>query len=159
MKTETRYISDQGELSDSQQIAEEMNSYFSSCVGSSNTVMGVVKDPDISLVNARFEFTEIDKETVLHHLTTLNVKKATGVDGISAKLLRMAAPGIATSLTKLFNYSLKTGQIPRDWNATHVTLVHKKDVKELAENYRPVSVLPVVAKVFEAIVHTQLFVY
>ena len=48
MKTETRYISDQGELSDSQQIAEEMN-YFSSCVGSSNTVMGVVKDPEIPL--------------------------------------------------------------------------------------------------------------
>ena len=39
----------QGELSDSQQIAEEMNSYFSSCVGSSNRVMGVVKDPEIPL--------------------------------------------------------------------------------------------------------------
>ena len=105
----------QGELSDSQQIAEEMNSYFSSCVGSSNRVMGVVKDPEIPPVNARFEFTEIDKETVLRHLTTLNMKKAIGADGISAKLLRMAAPGIATSLTKLFNYSLKTGHIPRDW--------------------------------------------
>ena len=71
----------------------------------------------------------------------------------------MAAPGIATSLTKLFNYSLKTGQIPRDWKAAHVTPVNKKGVKELAENYRPVSVLPIVAKVFEAIMHTQLFVY
>ena len=149
----------QGELSDSQQIAEEINSYFSSCVGSSNPVMGVVKDPEIPPVNARFEFTEIHKETVLRHLTTLNVKKATGADGISAKLLRMAAPGIATSLTKLFNYSLKTGQIPREWKAAHVTPVHTKGVNELAENYRPVSVLPVVTKVFEAIVHTQLFVY
>ena len=96
---------------------------------------------------------------MLRHLTNLNVKKATGADGISAKLLRMAAPGIATSLTKLFNYSLKTGQIPRDWKAAHVTPVHKKDVNKLAENYRPVSVLLVVAKVFEIIVHTQLFVY
>ena len=96
---------------------------------------------------------------MLRHLTNLNVKKATGADGISAKLLRMATPGIPTSLTKLFNYSLKTRQIPRDWKAAHVTPVHKKDVKELAENYRPVSVLPVVTKVFEAIVHTQLFVY
>ena len=40
-----------------------------------------------------------------------------------------------------------------------MTPVHKKGVKELAENYPPVSVLPVVTKVFEAIVHTQLFVY
>ena len=111
----------QGELSDSQQIAEEMNFYFSSCVGSSNPVMGVVKDPEIPFVNARFEFTEIDKQTMLRHLTNINERKATGADGISAKLLRMAAPGIATSLTKLFNYSLKTGQIPRDWKAAHVT--------------------------------------
>ena len=88
----------QGELSDSQQIAEEMNSYFSSCVGSSNPVMGVVKDPEIPPVNARFEFTEIDKETVLRHLTNLNERKATGADGISAKLSRMAAPGISNKL-------------------------------------------------------------
>ena len=124
----------QGELSDSQQIAEEMNSYFSSCVGSSNPVMGVVKDPEIPPVNARFEFNEIDMETVLRHLTNLNERKATGADGISAKLLRMAAPGIATSLTKLFNYSLKIGQIPKDWKVAHVTPVPKKGDKELAEN-------------------------
>ena len=98
----------------------------------------LVKDPEIPSVNG-FEFTEIDKETVLCQLTNLNERKATGADGISTKLLRMAAPGIATSLTKLFNYSLKTGQIPRDWKAAHVTPVHKKGVKELAENYRPVS--------------------
>ena len=53
----------QGEPSNSQQIAEEMNSYFSSCVGSSNPVMGVVKDFEIPPVNAMFEFSEIDKET------------------------------------------------------------------------------------------------
>ena len=99
------------------------------------------------------------KTQLIRHLTNLNERKATGADGISAKLLRMAAPGIATSLTKLFNYSLKTGQISRDWKVAHVTPVPKKGVKELAENYRPVSVLPIVAKVFEAIVYNQLFVY
>ena len=62
---------------------------------------------------------------MLRHLTNLNVKKATGADGISAELLRMATPGIATSLTKLFNYSLKTGQIPREWKAAHATPVYK----------------------------------
>ena len=120
----------QGELSDSQQIAEEMNSYFSSCVSSSNPILGVVNDLEIPPVNARIEFTEIDEETVLQHLTNLNVRKATGADGISAKLLRMAAPGIATSLTKLFNYTLKIGQIPRDWKVAHVSPVHKKGAKK-----------------------------
>ena len=125
-------------------------------MGSSNTVLGLVRDPEIPPVNARLEFTEIDEETVLRHLTNLNVRKATGADGISAKLLRMAVPGIAKNLTKLFNYSLKIGQIPRDWKVPHVIPVPKKGVKELAENYRPVLVLPIVAEVFEAILHTQL---
>ena len=85
-------------------------------MGSSNLVLGVVRDPEIPLVNARF--TEIDEETVLRHLTNINVRKATGADGISAKLLRMTAPGIAKKLTKMFNYSLKIGQIPRDWSSS-----------------------------------------
>ena len=81
-------------------------------------------------MNARIEFTEIDEETVLQHLTNLNVRKAIGADGISAKLLRMAAPGIATSLTKLFNYSLKIGQIPRDWKVAQLSPVHKKGARK-----------------------------
>ena len=85
-------------------------------MGSSNPVLGVVRDPEIPPVNARF--TEIDEETVLRHLTNINVRKATGADGISAKLLRMTAPGIAKKLTKMFNYSLKIGQIPRDWSSS-----------------------------------------
>jgi len=72
---------------------------------------------------------------VLHHLSNLNTSKATGADGIPAKLLRMVAPGIAKSLIKLFNYSLKTGQIPKDWKVAHVTPVPKKGDKEQAENY------------------------
>jgi len=49
--------------------------------------------------------------------------------------LRIAAPGIAKSLTKLFNYSLMTGQIANDWKVAHVTPVPKKGDKEPAENY------------------------
>lgn len=93
------------------------------------------------------------------HLSNLNTSKATGADGIPAKLLRMAAPGITKNLTKLFNYSVKTGQIPKDCKVAHVTPVPKKGDKKRAENYRPVSILPIVAKLFEAIVHTQLFLH
>ncbi len=88
-----------------------------------------------------------------------NGRKATGADGLSARLLKLAAPGIAKSLTQLFNYSLKSGQIPREWKAAHVTPVPKKGDKNLTKNYRPVSVLPTVVKVFEAMVHHQLFTY
>ena len=96
---------------------------------------------------------------MLSYLGKLNIKKATGTDNISAKLLKMTASAIAESLTNLFNYSLDTGRIPSEWKSACVIPVPKKGEKELVESYRPVSVLPIIAKIFEAMVHTQLYSY
>ncbi len=148
-----------GDLSDSSGLAEEFNSYFSSCVGRPNQIRMPVRDTAPPPVADSFSFVEIDEEVMLHYLNHLDVRKTTGTDGLSAKLLRMTASGIAKSLTQLFNYSLQTGQIPREWKSAHVTPVHKKGDKIVVSNYRPVSVLPIVVKIFEAIVHTQLYAY
>ena len=78
------------------------------------------------------------------------------MDGISSRLLKLAAPGIAESLTHLFNCSLKSGEIPSKWKSANITPVFKKGRKEDVKYYRPVSVLPTIAKVFEKIVHKQL---
>ena len=69
------------------------------------------------------------------------------------------AAGISESLTSLFNASLRSGEMPREWKSAHVTAVHKGGDVESAENYRPVSVLPVVVKVFEKLVHHQVYSY
>ncbi len=69
------------------------------------------------------------------------------------------AIGIAGSLTQLFNYSLRTGEIPSEWKMANVTPVLKKGSRVDINNYRPMSVLPTVAKVFERIVHRQLYSY
>ena len=45
---------------------------------------------------------------------------------------------IAPSLTVLFNKSLRTGVLPRDWKLANVVPVHKKENKEQVENYRPI---------------------
>ena len=77
---------------------------------------------------------------VLVLLKTLDVKKATGTDGISGKLLRLAAPSVSGSLTSLFNYSIGNGQIPREWKAARVTPIPKSGNSEEISNYQPVSV-------------------
>ena len=81
------------------------------------------------------------------------------MDGISSRLLKLTAPSVARSLTQLFNYSLQTGEIPSEWKSANITPVLKKGRKEDVNNYRPISVLPIVAKVFERIVHKQLYEY
>ncbi|XP_048579037.1 uncharacterized protein LOC125560748 [Nematostella vectensis] len=79
---------------------------------------------------------------------TLDVTKATGPDGISARLLKETAPEIAPSLCKLFNKSLSLGA-PHEWNEANVVPVFKKGKAEFTENYRLISLLSLVSKVLE----------
>ena len=81
----------------------------------------------------------------------------TRLDGISAKCLRITAPAIAGSLNHVFNLSLASGEIPQEWKNTKVTPIFKAGNETNIENYGPISVLPVVVKVFERLVYAQLY--
>ena len=106
-----------------------------------------------------FSFIPVLEEDVLKKLAKLDVKKATGPDRISAKLLRIVAPAISTSLTSIFNASLSQGCFLTVWKEANVTPVPTSGDRHEVNNYRPVSVLPVLAKIFEGIDHDQLFRY
>ena len=77
-------------------------------------------------------------------INTLCTSKATGLDGISARLLKAAAPVISQSLTNLFNEIILSGQFLFDWKNARVTPLHKNGPRNFLDNYRPISVLPVV---------------
>ena len=99
--------------------------------------------------SSKFHFDTIQESEVLKLLSTLGVQKFTGHDSNSANLLKIVAPAISRSLTMLFNLSLQTGQFPSEWKLANITPVTKMGSCQLVSNYRPVSVLPVIAKVFE----------
>ena len=89
------------------------------------------------------------EDTLLPLLTTLDVKKSTGADGISALMLKNTAHSITPSLSKLFNLSIKTGKVPRDWKFARVVPIPKSGDRENPANYRPISILPVISKILE----------
>ncbi len=92
-------------------------------------------------------------------LTNLKVNKATGLDKIPAKVLRISADIIAPSLTYIFNSSLYTGIYIDEWKRTQVIPIYKSEDRRKCENYRPISILPIVSKVFEREVFRQLYAY
>ena len=55
--------------------------------------------------------------------------------------------------------SIATGEIPQDWKCARVSAIFKKGSRLETGNYRPISVLPVVSKIIEKIVHSQLYQY
>ena len=72
----------------------------------------------------------------------------------------MSSNIIAPSLTRILNISLETGVIPADLKITRVTPVYKgKGSKWEETNYRPISVLPIIAMLFEKEVQKQLLTY
>ncbi len=87
----------------------------------------------------------------------VNTHKSTGADGISAHLLRTIAGAISPSITKLFNLSLLQGQIPSEWKKVNVTPIPKTSISKSPSNFHPISVLPVLAKVFESLIHHQIY--
>ena len=124
------------------------------------TCRAATSSPVGSYTDKVFKFEEISEEVTLdkYILRHLNARKVTGVDCLSAWLLRLIAPGIVGSLTAMFNHSLRTGDIPVEWKLANVTPVwKKKGDREVVSNYRPVSVLPIVAKAFESLVQCQLY--
>ena len=89
-------------------------------------------------------------------LKNLQVTKATGPDDISARVLRECATELAPSLSRLFRMSLRSGRVPAGWKRGRITACHKGGSRNNPENYRPISLLPIVSKVLEAIVNRRL---
>ena len=63
---------------------------------------------------------------------------------------------LAPVLTEIFKQSLSTGDLPSVWRQANVTPVFKKGNKNLAENYRPVSLTCVTCKIFEHILCSHI---
>ena len=88
-------------------------------------------------------------ETVLTSLEQLDINKATGSDGIPERLLKETPDQIVPSLTMLFSKSLRLGVFPGDWKLANIVPIFKKGKRDVAANYRPISLLPVISKVPE----------
>ena len=95
----------------------------------------------------------------MKQLSQLNKRKASGLDGVDARLLCDAAPALAGPLTTIMNASLRSGIIPTEWKLAKVTAIYKDGAHTNPSNYRPISVLSICMKVFERAVHNQLNEY
>ena len=67
-----------------------------------------------------------------------------------------AGDTISESLANIFNLSLQSGIFPDDWKLARITPIYKDGSKTECGNYRPISVISIVAKVFEKLVCNQL---
>ncbi len=105
-----------------------------------------------------FSITETNNTIVYNLIQSLPVNKSTGFD-VSCRLLKEASPIISSSLTRVINLSIGSGVFPNEWKIARVMPIYKEDTKSNPNNYRPISILPIVSKIIEKIVFSQFYGY
>ena len=92
-------------------------------------------------------------------LLGLDVNKSNGPDNLSVQMIELCGNHLATPLKLIFDNILATGIFPSQWRKANVTPSHKKNDKQIVTNYRPISLLPILSKVYEKIIFKKLYNY
>ncbi len=126
-------------FSTSQAKSDAFKSYFASVFRPRSSSTSSTDLPPITSVIDCLETIAVSVEEVFHLLSGLCTTKATGRDGISARLLKECVNELAPSLTELFKMSLDTGKVPSEWKQANVFPILKKDDHQEITSYRPIS--------------------
>ena len=151
-------------ITDKQSISELFNSFFTSVVNklfeSCRYARPVFKSTTEELFKKKhFAFTAVGKPFVLEQLKCLKLKKVTGLDGLPARLLKDSAVAKADCVTHLVHLSIKSGTVPSGWKQAKVVPLFKSGNKDDLDNYRPISILPILSKILEKAVFHLLHSY
>ena len=153
-------------LSDPIEIANSFNVYFAS-IG--DKLASEIKTPTNKNINFtsylknptknRLKFTHITEEDTIKAIDNLENKNSSAHDGISNKLLKFIGHVLCKSLTLIINQMLTSGIFPDAFKTAKIIPIHKKGDSALLSNYRPISLLPTISKIFERIIYNQLYQY
>ena len=156
-------------VTDSEVIATKLNSYFSSISKIINEHRDDTETIDAdklkSYVNSKvpenisFRIPLISTEKVKSYILKLDPTKATGIDGLGPKIIKLAAHALAPSIAMLMNKSILTGSFPSQLKQAKVFPIHKGGDKADPSNYRPISILPTVSKFFEKHINHHLMAF
>jgi exonuclease III len=141
------------EESDFNSMANIFNNFFQSIFSCNDNIP---TPPIISTNDPLLDHISITENEVLKELNKLNPSKAPGPDGLPTRVLKECAPELTPSITNLFNNSLIMGLVPKAWKHANIVPLHKKGNKHQANNYRPISLLPVISKVLERCIFNKI---
>ena len=152
----------EGLVTDKRTIGENFNRFFTTAasrlmenVQSMDNILG----SDDDFTDGRFVFHPVTYSFIYRQLTKLKVNKAMRLDQIPSCMLKDGASIITNSVTYLVNLSLSVGSMPNEWKQAKVIPLHKSGCREDMDNYRLISILPVISKIAESAVNVQLQQY
>ena len=111
---------------------------------------------NFNLQDKKFSLALVNKDYIKNLLSEVNISKAAGIDSISGQFLRDGASSLALPVMQLINLSNSLSTVPDKSKLSKLKPLFKKGSKTDPKNYRPISLLPLVSKIFERAVYDQL---
>ena len=148
-------------ITNQKEIANNFNSFFSS-IGNKiqNEIFSQHKSYSDFLKNSSQNsifLTPTDPSEVASLISSLNTKKATGPNSIPSFIISKISKEVSIPLSSLINCSFVTGTFPTNLKVARIIPVHKQGSKLSVNNYRPISLLSNIHKIFEKIMYKRLY--
>ena len=137
-------------------VAEEFNTFYSN--------IGPELSKKIPKTKFNFEYflkepnpncmylSPITKDELSNIIRGLNKNKSSDIYDIPIKVVKMGESFFAEHLSTVFNFCFEQGVFPEYLKIAFISPIYKKDSKLFVGNYRPVSILPILSKIFEKVI-------
>ena len=117
--------------------------------------------PSILAISAKsnkfiFTFRDVTFEEIENELTKLDLQKASQDTDIPTKIIKQNSDIIGHFIYRNFNNAIACSVFPVNLKNANITPIHKKDSRETVSNYRPVSILPNLSKIYEKCMYKQI---
>ena len=153
-------------LSNAQDIANAFNVYFANIgknlaseIEQNVNIIDYTQYLSTPITETRLQFKCITDNDTQKAIDKLENKSSSGHDGISNKLLKLLKMEQSKSLTLIINQMITTDIFPDSFKISKITPLFKKGDASLLSNYRPISLLPTISKIFKRILYNQLYEY
>lgn len=150
-------------IKDDTDIANNFNKFFSTIgqkLGSSLSTLTHEADTETETESVKSIFLNpTTPKEILEIINRMDSKKAGGIDGFTTKILQLIANEISGPLAHIINISIQKGICPNHFKKAEIIPIYKKGDKADMTNYRPISLISNLAKVFEKVIHSRLSSY
>lgn len=158
------FVVNDSQIKNKETIANEFNEYF---INAGQNLAKEITIPhnksfrdylQIPIEN-NFMFEPVTIETVIKVIESLKDTSSKGIDNLNNRILKYVKYDISWIITKFVNIMFTENRFPNWLKIAKVVPIYKKDDCHYFQNYRPISILSSVSKIFEKIIHNQLFAY
>lgn len=144
------------------EICEQFNKYYLNLTSQSSNSN---KNPEnkinhnlITNPNTIF-LTPIDSHDMFNFIKSLKNKNSTGYDLINTKMIKLSSTYISSPLCYIVNLCLTEGHFPNRLKYSIVKPLYKKGKRIDINNYRPITLIPILSKVFEKVIYSKLYCF